>query len=372
MLERFLRRIRSRFGPALQSDTAFIEAAYMEILGRPADQDGLDHYKRLLHEGLGRTAVLLSLMRSEEFTRRLRSPAAAPMPSLRSLRPDRYRTTIDRTNGDSIDVFDAGSPADFDWLEGRILEHGYYEQPGVWNLGVDIDKRVIAEIVASFAPERALELGCAAGAVLEILEQHGVEAEGVEISVRAIAQATTSVRRRIHRGDVLSLDLPAVHDMVFGLDIFEHLNPNRMDAYLACLARITREDAFLFCNIPAFGMDAVFGTVFPLYVDGWQQEADAGRPFSSLHVDELGYPIHGHLTWADARWWVERFGAAGLTRDGEIERALHWKYDRYMEKRSPARRAFFVFAKPAAHGRRAAILQRIAAEPSPTLQDLSR
>jgi hypothetical protein len=31
-----------------------------------------------------------------------------------------------------------------------ILSHAYYEQPGVWNLGVDFDKRVMAEIVAAF------------------------------------------------------------------------------------------------------------------------------------------------------------------------------------------------------------------------------
>jgi cyclopropane fatty-acyl-phospholipid synthase-like methyltransferase len=87
----------------------------------------------------------------------------------------------------------------------------------VWNLGIDVDKRVIAEIVASFAPARALELGCAAGAVLEVLEEHGVAAEGVEISVSAIAQATDSVRGHIHRGDLLSRDLQPVHDLVFGL-----------------------------------------------------------------------------------------------------------------------------------------------------------
>jgi Domain of unknown function (DUF4214)/Methyltransferase domain len=372
MLRQFLRRMRSRFGPALQSDTAFIEAAYVEILGRPADQDGLDHYTRLLREGLGRTAVLLSLMRSEEFTRRLNRPAAPSIPSLRILRPTQYRDTVDLTNGESIAIFDARAPADFDWLERGILEHGYYEQPGVWNLGVDVDKRIIAEIVASFAPERALEIGCAAGAVLEVLEEHGIQAEGVEISSSAVARAAEGVRPRIHRGDLLSLDVPAVHDLAFGLDVFEHLNPNRIDAYVARLTAITREDAFFFCNIPAFGEDPVFGTVFPLYVEGWEQDAAAGRPFSALHVDELGYPIHGHLTWADARWWVQRFEAAGLGRDLAVERELHRKYDRYMEKRAPARRAFFVFAKAAAGGRRSAILRRIAAEPSRTLQMVSR
>jgi hypothetical protein len=100
--------------------------------------------------------------------------------------------------------------------------------------------------------------------------------------------------------------------------------------------------------------------VFPLYVDGWKEDALAGRPFSALHVDDLGYPIHGHLSWADARWWVARFEAAGFRREPSVERALHHKYDDYMRKRAPARRAFFVFSKGAAADRCAAIVQQIA------------
>jgi hypothetical protein len=366
-MRRFFKRLRSRFGTALQSDSAFVEAAYLEILGRPADQDGLDHYKRLLRDGLGRMAVLLSLMRSEEFTSRLVRKAPA-LPSLRSMRPHRYGEAIDRTNGEEISVFGAESAADFDWLEMAILQNGYYEQPGVWNLGVDLDKRVIAEIIASFAPERALELGCAAGAVLECLQDYAVHAEGVEISTTAIAQASSGVRNRIHHGDLLSLDLPRVHDMVFGLDVFEHLNPNRLDSYVQELTRIARDGAWFFCNIPAFGHDDVFGTVFPLYVDGWEREAAAGRHFSTIHVDELGYPIHGHLTWADARWWVERFEAAGLRRAVEVEGALHRKYDAYMQKRAPARLAYFVFAKNGSAAAEKTVVQRIGAEPSRALR----
>ena len=228
MMRRVLKRLKARWGPSLQSDTAFVEAAYLEILGRPADQDGLDHYCRLLGDGLGRTAVLLSLMRSDEFTRKL-TRTTTTLPSLRAKRPDRYRDTIDRTNGDAIPVFDVQSPSDLDWLEAAILENGYYDKPGVWNLGIDVDKTVVAEIIASFEPTRPLELGCAAGAVLECLQSRGVEAEGIEISSSVIASAPESVRGRIHQGDLLSLDLPAVHDMVFGLDVFEHLNPNRLD-----------------------------------------------------------------------------------------------------------------------------------------------
>jgi hypothetical protein len=339
-----MRRLRARWGPAFQTDTAFVEAAYREILGRNPDLDGLNHYRRVLREGMGRTAVLLELMRSDEFTSRL-ATSTRPLPSLRTARPDRYRKAIDRTNGSAIVVFEAGEPADFDWLERAVIENGYYDRAGVWTLGVDTDKRVVAEIVASFAPRQALELGCAAGAVLESLEEHGVLAQGIEISSMAIQKASAAVRPRIHQGDVLTLDLPAGYDVVFGLDVFEHLNPNRMDAYIRRLAFLAADGGYFFCNIPAFGADPVFGTVFPFYVDGWERDAAAGRPFTTLHVDALGYPIHGHLTWADARWWSERFQAAGLTREIEIERAIHDKYDRYMKERSPARVAHFVFGK---------------------------
>jgi SAM-dependent methyltransferase len=366
---RLLRRLAARLSPVLQSDTAFIEAAYVEILGRPADQDGLDHYRRLLADGLGRTAVLLSLMRSDEFRRTLSPADPAGIPSLIAERPDRYRQTVDRSNGQTITVFDVESPADVDWLERAILDNGYYEQPGVWTLGVDTDKRVIAEIIAAFAPARALELGCAAGAALECLADLGVTGvEGVEISRMAIARAPGRVRPRIHEGDVLSLALPpAAYDVVFGLDVFEHLNPNRLDAYLARLAELTAPGGWLFCNVPAFGADEQFGTVFPLYVDGWDADAAAGRPFSALHVDASGYPVHGHLTWADAAWWVRQFEHAGLRREREIERALHRKYDAYFEKRAPARKALFVFSKDGDAGVRAEVLRRIEATPSRAL-----
>jgi hypothetical protein len=367
-MRRFLRRVAARLAPVLQSDTAFIESAYLEILGRPADQDGMDHYRRLLAAGLGRTAVLLSLMRSQEFQDTLARKTTTVV-DLRAMRPNQYRPAIDQSNGLPITLFDAQSPADFDWLEAAILDYGYYEQPGVWNFGIDTDKRVIAEIVASFAPLRALELGCAAGAVLDCLEDVGVPgAEGIEISAMALTRASNRVRSRIHHGDVLALDLPAAaYDVVFGLDVFEHLNPNRLDAYIARLVSLTAPGGWLFCNIPAFGEDAVFGTVFPLYVDDWHADAAAGRPFRSLHVDAHGYPLHGHLVWADARWWVDRFEAAGLTREVEVERALHSQYDAYFTKRAPARRSFFVFSNRGDEERRERVRREITSRKSRAL-----
>jgi hypothetical protein len=189
----------------------------------------------------------------------------------------------------------------------------------------------------------------------------------VDISLMALDRAAPRVRKQLHHGDLLSLDLPSAYDMVFGLDVFEHLNPNRIDAYVRRIADISAPGAYLFCNIPAFGHDTVFGTVFAYYVDGWDADAAAGRPFTRLHVDAQGYPLHGHLTWADARWWVQRFEAAGFRRETDIEHALHAKYDHYMERITPARRAFFVFARGDAANRQAVIVERIASQPSAAL-----
>lgn len=357
-MRRLFRRLASRLAPLLQSDTAFITAAYREILRREADPDGLHYYRRALREGADRTTVLLSLTRSEEYTNRLVRHATR-LSGLRLLRPEQYRQAVDITCGDTVTLFEVRSPPDFDWLEARILENHYYEKPGVWTLEIDRDKRVIAEIIAAFAPERPLELGCAAGAVLHCLHEEGIAAEGVEISAMAIARAPETVRGRIHQGDLLALELPACYDLIYGLDIYEHLNPNRLDDYLQRLAELTATGGYLFCNIPAFGDDPVFGTVFPLYIPAWQRDADANRPFTLLHVDDEGYPIHGHLTWAESRWWVERFEAHGFRREPEIERALHRKYDDYMKQHTPARVSYYVFAKDASPERRAGIIGRI-------------
>ena len=361
-----LARLKARLEPIFLSDTAYVDHAFRVILGREADRGGLDFYRGLLRQGVSRTAIFLYISQSEEFRRSLAPSAHSTLPNLVVARPERYRRTIDRTCAQSILVFEVQSPDDSDWLEQAILNNGYYEKPGVWVLDVDFDKRLVAEMLAPFAPSAALELGCAAGAVLECLQDLGIEAEGIDISAMAIERASERVRPRIHHGDILTLILPKKHDLLFGLDVFEHLNPNRLEAYLARLAAVTSDDAFLFCNIPAFGEDPVFGTVFPLYVDGWKEDAAAGKPFSRLHADEQGYPIHGHLIWAAAAWWTAQFERAGFTREVEIERAFHRKYGAYMEKRSPARRAFFVFGKPASATRRAAVLGRIS-EPSKLL-----
>jgi hypothetical protein len=350
---------------ALASDRAFLERAYREILGREIDQDGFDYFAKALRAGEPRWAVIQGLARSDELARRL-APSAA-VRSIRGLRPGRYRRDEDVRDGSPVDVFEAGGDEDLDWLESRILEDGYYERPGVWNLGVDTDKRVAAEMLASFAPERGLEIGCASGAVLECLRELGFRAEGVEISRLALARALPGVRDRIHAGDLLDLRLAPGYDLVFGLDVFEHLGPRRLDATLERVASLLAGGGHVFANVPAIGDDLVFGTVFPAHLRAWTAEGGPGRRFLTLPVDEHGYPLHGHLVWADSPWWVARFEAHGLRREVGIERALHRKYDAYLDRRSLPRKAFYVFSNDGGEDRRRAILDRVGREASTVL-----
>ena len=159
------------------------------------------------------------------------------------------------------------------------------------------------------------------------------------------------VRARIHHGDLLALDLLKGYDLVYGLDIFEHLNPNHLDAYIDRLALISSDDAFLFCNIPVFGADPVFGTVFPFYVDGWAA-TPGKRPFSAIHADERAIRFTD-ISLGGRSWWVAQLRAPGSramwTSSGRFTRSRRRLHEK---SSSPARRAYFVFAKARAAGRR--------------------
>ncbi len=322
---------------------AVLRRIYRELLQRDLDEPGRQHWLRAMRNGLPPADVAIAIATSEEYTNRIAAERFF-LPDLRELRPDRYREARIEGSNDTLAVFQAETPADLDWLEHAILDNGYYNKPGIWMNEVNLDKRVMAELIAGFAPARPLEVGCSTGAVLRCLLDLGIRGEGIEISSRAKRDAHPEVRDAIHLGDLLTADLPAPYDLVFGLDVFEHLNPNRLVEYIDAIRRVLAPTGWLFCNIPAFGHDDVFGEVFPLQFASWRNDAAAGRPFADLQVDDNGYPMHGHLIWAGSSWWVEQFEHAGFHRQPSVERALHDKYDRFFDTHAPARKSFFVFS----------------------------
>ncbi len=349
------------------SDQEFLKNAYREILGRDIDPDGLNYYIKFLQDGHSQTDVLLNLVKSEEFINKVLRENTS-IQNLRQLRPSSYHIVDDLFSPNKILVFTAETHGDLDWLESMILEHGYYEKPGVWSFSIDTDKKVMAEIMSAFQPNRALEIGCANGTVMKCLYDMNILCEGIEISTRAINKAFPEIKNNIYKGDILELNLPEKYNLIFGLDVFEHLNPNRIADYINKIYQILIDGGYLFCNIPAFGCDPIFGTVFPVYIKEWEADISQGRYFSQLHVDAQGYPIHGHLIWADYQWWVKQFEQSGFQREVEIEKAFHEKYDDYMNKTSVARKSYFIFSKNADKKENEAIIDIIKSTPSQVLK----
>lgn len=351
------------------SEVEFVAWAYETLLAREPDPTGREEALEILRSGATRADLVRQIIRSDEY-RRQALPRYFPLVDLRSLRPDRYSER--RHDGaDPWILFRAENSGDFDWLEAAILDSGYYDKPGVWRLEIETDKRLMAELVASLEPERVLELGCASGAVLQCLSEAGISADGVEISEAAIEAAFPAVRGRIHRVNATEFELPSTYDVIFGLDIFEHLNPNRLGE---CLKRVEAHLApggFVFANIPAFGADPIFGEMFPVYIDDWHVDGDRGVNYRTLHCDPLGYPLNGHLIWARTDWWVTQFESIGLRREPDIESALHERYDEYLGKATPARRSFYVFSKGAQPGEIDKLAAAIRATGSAVLEALA-
>ncbi len=120
------------------------------------------------------------LVASDEYQNRIAARDFV-LPDLCEVAPDRY-DDLTADDGSPVRTFRADSREAFDWIEQQIVANGYYERPGIWSLGIDLDKRVMGEIIAALEPRSAIEVGCSSGAVLFCLAEAGVDVCGVEIS----------------------------------------------------------------------------------------------------------------------------------------------------------------------------------------------
>jgi SAM-dependent methyltransferase len=328
-----------------RSDAEFLEHAYTKVLERPPDQVGTEYFLDEFRRGMTREESLRVLASSDEHVNRVVA-AAYPLPDIIGPNPDRYRLTPRADRDEKVLCYLATTDADFDWISARIAEHNFYDRPGVWGFSITEEKRTMAKVIAHFSPATVLDLGCANGVILKCLYDLGIAGEGVELSRSAIRQAFPEVRDAIHHGDVAAMPRTKQYDLVSGFDIFEHVTPSQLKEMLASIVSMLTPGGILLVNVPAFGDDPVFGTVFELYLTEWVEAASEFRPFSMLETDEYGFPLHGHLIWAGGDWWVNEFESAGLQRDVDAELALHREHDEFFLAAAPSRRALFVFRKP--------------------------
>lgn len=317
---------------------SLVSELYRGLLGREPDKSGLHSHTRAMNSGMSLGDLARSMVGSDEFIKKqgyLRVPSLQ-LPDLVQLHPQRYHR-----NDDGTSTFFARDDADFDWLEKAIHDHAYYDSFGVWSPTIDLDKRVIAAFVQGLGAKSCLELGCFTGPVLSLLHDRGIDVTGVEISHLAFVLAFPAIKNRIRYGDLLSLELKALHDAVIAMDILEHLNPLKLDRYLARISELLAVDGYCLINSPMFGPDDVFGEAASPYLPEWKA-AGPGDFWRHLHCDARGWPLHGHLIWASPSWWESRFEAHGLVRDKDIERRAHATLDGFFKDFAPARKSFFL------------------------------
>ncbi len=338
------------------SDEEFLDEVYQKFLKREIDAVGRDNYLKHLEAGRTRIDIIRDIVNSEEFVNKIIRDHIR-LPSIKVEKPDQYQLAHDIYANQDIWVFKVKEMEDFDWLEKKIRENGYYEQPGVWSLQINEDKQLLADFISIFRPEKTLEIGCANGPLMKCLKDRGLYSEGIDISKSAIAKAYPEIRENIHLGDLLEISLPSSYDMVLGMDIFEHYNPNKLKDYISETYNLLDDGGYLFCNIPAFEKDPVFGEVFKKYIKEWEEDSLKNRCFRTVHVDDEGYPKNGHLIGASSTWWVEQFESAGFKREIEIEIIAHKKYDEAMKRILIARTTFYIFSKNPHPGKNSEIIE---------------
>ena len=112
-------------------------------------------------------------------------------------------------------------------------------------------RAVILELLATYAPGLALEIGSESGALLHDLAQRGFRGLGVEQSPEALAIATqilTSVSA-LRIVDKLPEDEKEHYDYVFAFEVLEHIEENQ--AALRTWARYLKRKGILMISVPA-------------------------------------------------------------------------------------------------------------------------
>jgi len=335
-------------------------ALYHGILEREPDPAGFRDKVRHLRSGQPLESVVRSFVGSPEFRSLFvrSSVPAAPIPDIRTSMPERYETQC--VAGKPMTVYIARSDADIAMMASLIDRHRFYDWFGVWGPVIDQDKQITAAIVRGLGARSCFELGCFTGSVISLLAEAGVSVLGAEVSHLAFAFAYPNVREAMIFGDLLTLDVDRRFDVVLCMDVLEHLSPLQLDEYIERILPMVDDDGYIYLNSPMWGRDHIFGVFEEPYLQEWLDVGDASY-WRHWPCDGKGWPIHGHLVWASADWWEQKFRDYGLVRDTTIEQAIHQNLAGFFEQ-AVGRRCLFVLRRAGNRRASATIAAAVRAE----------
>ena len=92
-----------------------------------------------------------------------------------------------------------------------------------------------------FQPTRVIDLGCGPGALMHLLHEIGVEADGIDYNEMSLKLATPEVRDRIAIGDAAdaSIKKDGSYDLVICREVLEHLTVLEVKKAVANMVRLT-------------------------------------------------------------------------------------------------------------------------------------
>ncbi|MGB9631937.1 MAG: methyltransferase domain-containing protein [Chloroflexaceae bacterium] len=120
---------------------------------------------------------------------------------------------------------------------------------------------IAKEIVHRISPRSVFDAGCALGLLVEQLRLLGVDAEGVDISEFAIANAPEFVRPFVRVASVTE-PLERRYDLIVCIEVLEHMPPPEAEAAIANLTSYS--DDILFSSSPLDFKEATHFNVHPI------------------------------------------------------------------------------------------------------------
>lgn len=135
-------------------------------------------------------------------------------------------------------------------------------------------------IIAEIAPHSVMDAGCALGMLVEQLRARGVEADGIDISEYAIAQADDSVRPYVRVGSITE-PFGRRYDLIVCIEVLEHMP--RADAEAAIANMCAWSDDILFSSSPNDHKEATHLNVNP--PEYWAERFARYRFFRDVDFD---------------------------------------------------------------------------------------
>ena len=111
-----------------------------------------------------------------------------------------------------------------------------------------IEAKNPALIKEVFAPQRTLDLGCGPGTLMHLLQELGVDADGIDYAESSLRLATPEVRDKIAIGHVGDPTLKPAnsYDLVICRETLEHLTVLEVKQCVANMVRMTAK--FIYCT----------------------------------------------------------------------------------------------------------------------------